>query len=170
MQSMNAAGLSLRDLEYVVAIADENHFGRAAERCNVSQPTLSVQVRKLEEALGLVLFERSNRRVLLTPAGQIIVRQARAVLAEAQRLLALASEGRGAPLTGRLVLAAIQTLGPYLFPLVLRPLREQYPLLMLSLSESRTAEIVEGLRDGRIDAALISLPLPLNGLAVAPLF
>ncbi|TXM94794.1 LysR family transcriptional regulator, partial [Methylobacterium sp. WL122] len=90
---MNIAGLSLRDLEYVVAIADEGHFGRAAERCNVSQPTLSVQVRKLEGALGLVLFERSNRRVLMTAPGQIIVRQARAVLAEAQRLLALASEG-----------------------------------------------------------------------------
>ena len=167
---MNLAGLSLRDLEYVAAVADEGHFGRAAERCNVSQPTLSVQVRKLETALGLTLFERSNRRVLLTEAGQIIVRQARVVLAEAQRLLALASEGRGAPLTGRLVLAAIQTLGPYLFPLVLRPLREQYPLLMLSLSESRTAEIIEGLRDGRIDAALVSLPVPQHGLAVAPLF
>ena len=91
---MNVSGLSLRDLEYAVAVAEENHFGRAAERCNVSQPTLSVQVRKLEEALGLVLFERGNRRVMLTPAGQSIVRQARTVLAEAQRLLVLASEGR----------------------------------------------------------------------------
>ncbi|HEV2542998.1 MAG TPA: LysR family transcriptional regulator, partial [Methylobacterium sp.] len=117
---MNLSGLSLRDLEYVVAVADEGHFGRAAERCNVSQPTLSVQVRKLENALGLTLFERSNRRVLLTMAGQGIVRQARVVLGEAQRLLALAVEGRGSPLTGRLVLAAIQTLGPYYFPLVLR--------------------------------------------------
>lgn len=167
---MNSSGLSLRDLEYAVAIADEGHFGRAAERCNVSQPTLSVQVRKLEAALGLALFERSNRRVLLTEAGQGIVRQARTVLAEAQRLLALASEGRGSPLTGRLVLAAIQTLGPYLFPLVLRPMRQHYPLLTLALSESRTAEIVQGLRDGRIDAALVSLPLPQGGLAVAPLF
>ena len=167
---MNLAGLSLRDLEYVVAVADEGHFGRAAERCNISQPTLSVQIRKLETTLGLTLFERSNRRILLTEAGQGIIRQARVVLAEAQRLLALASEGRGSPLTGRLVLAAIQTLGPYFFPLVLRPLREQYPLLMLSLSESRTTEIVEGLRDGRIDAALVSLPVAQHGLTVAPLF
>ena len=167
---MNVSGLSLRDIEYVVAVADENHFGRAAERCNVSQPTLSVQVRKLEEALGLVLFERGNRRVMLTPAGQSVIRQARAVLAEAQRLLALASEGRGAPLTGRLVLAAIQTLGPYLFPLVLRSLRQEFPLLALALSEARTAEILEGLRDGRIDAALISLPVPMSGLTVSPLF
>ncbi len=146
------------------------HFGRAAERCNVSQPTLSVQVRKLEELLGLPLFERGNRRVMLTPAGQTIVRQARVVMAEAQRLLVLASEGRGAPLTGRLVLAAIQTLGPYLFPLILRTLRQEFPLLALALSEARTAEILEGLRNGRIDAALVSLPVPASGLTVSPLF
>ncbi|MGC5779166.1 LysR substrate-binding domain-containing protein [Methylobacterium sp. NFXW15] len=167
---MNLSGLSLRDLEYVVAVADESHFGRAAERCNVSQPTLSVQIRKLEDALGLALFERSNRRVLLTEAGQAIVRQARTVLAEAQRLLAMASEGRGAPLTGRLSLAAIQTLGPYFFPLIMRSLREAFPLLSLSLSESRTADIVEGLREGRIDAALVSLPLTQARLTLSPLF
>ncbi|GJE25705.1 LysR substrate-binding domain-containing protein [Methylobacterium organophilum] len=167
---MNLSGLSLRDLEYVVAVADEGHFGRAAERCNVSQPTLSVQVRKLETALGLTLFERSNRRVLLTTAGQAIVRQARIVLGEAQRLLALATEGRGSPLTGRLVLAAIQTLGPYYFPLVLRRLRQDFPLLSLALSEARTAEILDGLRDGRIDAALISLPVAASGLTLSPLF
>ena len=167
---MNLAGLSLRDLEYVVALAEEHHFGRAAERCNVSQPTLSVQVRKLEEGLGIALFERGNRRVMTTPAGQAIVRQARTVLSEAQRLLVLASEGRGAPLTGRLVLAAIQTLGPYFFPLVLRSLRQEFPLLSLALNEARTAEILEGLRDGRIDAALVSLPLPTSGLTVSPLF
>jgi len=167
---MNFVGLSLRDLEYVVAVADEEHFGRAAERCNVSQPTLSVQVRKLEATLGLAVFERSNRRVLVTLAGRGIVRQARVVLAEAQRLLALAAEGHGSPLSGRLVLAAIQTLGPYYFPLVLRLLRQAFPLLSLALSEGRTAEILDGLRDGRIDAALISLPVPVSGLTVVPLF
>ncbi|MGY2047453.1 LysR substrate-binding domain-containing protein [Methylobacterium sp. JK268] len=167
---MNAAALSLRDLEYVVAVADENHFGRAAERCAVSQPTLSVQVRKLEEALGITIFERTNRRVLLTPAGQAVVRQARAVLAEAQRLVLLAHEGHGAPLSGRLVLAAIQTLGPYLFPHVLRQIRQDFPQLSLALSEGRTAGILEGLREGRLDAALISLPIPEAGLTVAPLF
>jgi LysR family hydrogen peroxide-inducible transcriptional activator len=167
---MNLSGLSLRDLEYVVAVADEGHFGRAAERCNVSQPTLSVQVRKLENTLGLALFERSNRGVLLTLAGQGIVRQARVVLAEAQRLLALAVEGRGSPLTGRLVLAAIQTLGPYYFPLILRLLRQEFPLLTLALSEARTAEILDGLRDGRIDAALLSLPVAASGLTLSPLF
>ncbi|SFV10843.1 LysR family transcriptional regulator, hydrogen peroxide-inducible genes activator [Methylobacterium sp. 174MFSha1.1] len=167
---MNASGLSLRDLEYVVALAEEGHFGRAAERCAVSQPTLSVQVRKLEEALGLVLFERSNRRVLLTPSGQAVVRQARAVLAEAKTLLMLAREGAGQGLRGRLVLAAIQTLGPYLFPQVLRGLRQAFPDLALALSEGRTAEILDALREGRADAALISLPIPDSGLTVAPLF
>ncbi|MEH3147127.1 MAG: LysR substrate-binding domain-containing protein [Methylobacterium frigidaeris] len=167
---MNFAGLSLRDLEYVVALADEGHFGRAAERCNVSQPTLSVQVRKLEGALGLVLFERSHRRVLLTAGGQAVVRQARTVLAEARRLLVLAREGSGAALSGRLVLAAIQTLGPYLFPQVLRRLRQDFPQVSLALSEGRTAEILDGLREGRVDAALLSLPLPESGLTVVPLF
>ncbi|GJD66099.1 LysR substrate-binding domain-containing protein [Methylobacterium frigidaeris] len=167
---MNVSGLSLRDLEYVVAVAEEGHFGRAAERCAVSQPTLSVQVRKLEEALGLILFERSNRRVLLTPSGQGVVRQARAVLAEARALLLLAREGAGRGLQGRLVLAAIQTLGPYLFPQVLRGLRQAFPDLSLSLSEGRTAEILDGLREGRADAALISLPIPDAGLTVVPLF
>jgi LysR family hydrogen peroxide-inducible transcriptional activator len=167
---MNVSGLSLRDLEYVVALAEESHFGRAAERCAVSQPTLSVQVRKLEEALGTVLFERSNRRVLLTPSGQAVVRQARAVLAEARALLLLAREGTGQGLRGRLVLAAIQTLGPYLFPQVLRGLRQAFPHLSLSLSEGRTAEILDALREGRADAALISLPIADSGLTVEPLF
>lgn len=167
---MNVSGLSLRDLEYVVAVAEEGHFGRAAERCAVSQPTLSVQVRKLEEALGLALFERSNRRVLMTPSGQAVVRQARAVLAEARALLLLAREGTGRGLRGRLVLAAIQTLGPYLFPQVLRGLRQAFPPLALSLSEGRTAEILDALREGRADAALISLPIPEAGLTVVPLF
>ncbi|WP_143739473.1 LysR family transcriptional regulator, partial [Methylobacterium radiotolerans] len=134
---MNLAGLSLRDLEYVVAVADEGHFGRAAERCNVSQPTLSVQVRKLETALGLTLFERSNRRILLTEARQANVRQARVVLAEAQRLLALVSAGRGSPLNGRFVLAALQTLVPSFCPLVLLPLREHFHFLSVCLFIAR---------------------------------
>ncbi|HEX2553344.1 MAG TPA: LysR substrate-binding domain-containing protein [Microvirga sp.] len=167
---MNVAGLSLRDLEYAVAVAEERHFGRAAERCNVSQPALSAQVRKLEEGLGVVLFERTSRRVLPTERGQAIVRQARHVLAEAQQLLVLAREGGEAPLSGPFALGAIQTLGPYFFPLVLRPLRAQYPRLALQLSEGRTAELVADLREGRIDAALLSPPFDETGLTVAPLF
>ncbi|GJD51002.1 Hydrogen peroxide-inducible genes activator [Methylobacterium crusticola] len=167
---MKVSALSLRDLEYAVAVAEESHFGRAAERCAVSQPTLSVQVRKLEEALGIVLFERTSRRVLLTPAGQAVVRQARLVLAEAQRLLLVAREGEDGRLSGRLLLAAIQTLGPYLFPQVLRGLRQEFPDVALALSEGRTAEILDGLREGRFDAALVSLPIAPAGFTVVPLF
>ncbi len=167
---MNLAGLSLRDLEYLVALADERHFGRAAERCHVSQPALSSQIRKLEELLAVILFERTSRRVLATTAGESIVCQARRVLSEAHKLMALAREGQGATMTGRLALAAIQTLGPYLFPLILRALRDAYPDLALNLSEGRTAEIVEGLRDGRLDAALLSSPIEETGLTIAPLF
>lgn len=166
---MNVAALSLRDLEYVVALAEERHFGRAAERCGVSQPALSAQIRKLEEALGLTLFERTSRRVLPTGGGDAVARQARAVLAEAQKLIAVAREGEGA-FAGRLALGAIQTLGPYLFPRVLRPLRERYPGLLLALSEGRTAELLDALRDGRLDAVLLSPPIDDAGLAVAPLF
>lgn len=169
---MNLAGLSLRDLEYVVALADERHFGRAALRCNVTQPTLSVQVRKLEEALGLPLFERLNRGVLPTAGGEAVVRQARTVLTEARRLLAVArpdAEAAG-PLAGRLVLAAIQTLGPYLFPHVLRDLRRAFPDTAFALSEGRTAGILSDLRDGAVDAALLSLPVETGGFVLAPLF
>ena len=171
-ERMNLTGLSLRDLEYVVALADERHFGRAAARCNVTQPTLSVQVRKLEAALGLALFERMTRGVLPTAGGEAVVRQARTVLAEARRLLAVARPGldEAAPLAGRLVLAAIQTLGPYLFPRVLRDLRRAFPGTAFALSEGRTAGILQDLRDGAVDAALVSLPLEAGGLVVAPLF
>lgn len=167
---MNVAGLSLRDLEYVVAVAETRHFGRAAERCNVSQPALSGQIRKLEDSLGILLFERTSRRVLSTPGGEAIVRQARSVLAEAQTLLAIAGERQIGPLAGRFALAAIPTLGPYLFPLVLRGLKAEFPELSLNLSEGRTADLLEGLRDGRLDAALVSLPLDEAGLTLAPLF
>lgn len=169
---MNSAALSLRDLEYAVAVAEERHFGRAAERCNVSQPALSAQIRKLEKTLGVTLFERTSRRVLPTEGGEAVVRQARTILAEAARLLAIAREGQGAhaAMSGRLALGAIQTLGPYLFPLVLRPLRDAFPELALSLSEGRTSDLLAALRSGRIDAALLSPPLDESGIDVTPLF
>ncbi|MBK1842617.1 LysR family transcriptional regulator [Azospirillum sp. YIM B02556] len=166
---MNLSGLSLRDLEYVVAVAELRHFGRAAERCAVSQPSLSAQIRKLEEALGLSLFERTSRKVLLTPRGEAVVAQARTVLEEARRLLALADGSEGA-LTGRLRLAAIHTLGPYLFPHILPPLRKAWPELTLILSEGRTDSLLEDLRDGRLDAVLLALPVETDGLVAEPLF
>ncbi len=166
---MTLAGLSLRDLEYVVAVAELRHFGRAAERCAVSQPSLSAQIRKLEETLGLALFERTSRKVLLTPRGEPIVAQARVVLDEARRLMALA-DGSDGRLTGRLRLAAIHTLGPYLFPHILPPLRSVWPDLTLILSEGRTDALLEELRDGRIDAVLLALPVESDGLVAEPLF
>ncbi|WP_434623483.1 LysR substrate-binding domain-containing protein [Azospirillum sp. B2RO_4] len=166
---MNLSGLSLRDLEYVVAVAELRHFGRAAERCAVSQPSLSAQIRKLEESLGLALFERTSRKVLLTPRGETIVAQARTVLEEARRLLALADGSDGA-LTGRLRLAAIHTLGPYLFPHILPVLRSTWPDLTLILSEGRTDSLLEELRDGRLDAVLLALPVEGDGLTAEPLF
>lgn len=167
---MNLAGLSLRDLEYVVTVEEERHFGRAALRCNVSQPALSSQLRKLEEALGVALFERTSRRVLPTETGLAVARQARRVLAEAAKLLEVASRGRQGGLKGRFALAAIQTLGPYLFPLVLKRLRELFPDLALTLSEGRTSDIIEGLREGRVDAALLSPPFDESGVASLPVF
>jgi LysR family hydrogen peroxide-inducible transcriptional activator len=166
---MNVAALSLRDLEYVVAVTEERHFGRAAERCNVSQPSLSAQIRRLEEALGLTLFERTSRKVLPTARGEAVARQARAVLAEAQKLLVVAQEGADA-LSGRLALGAIQTLGPYLFPRVLRDLRQGFPDLLLTLTEGRTADLLDALREGRLDAVLLSPPIDEVGLTLAPLF
>ncbi|PGH55359.1 LysR family transcriptional regulator [Azospirillum palustre] len=163
------SGLSLRDLEYVVAVAELRHFGRAAERCAVSQPSLSAQIRKLEELLGLSLFERTSRKVLLTPRGEAIVAQARIVLEEARRLLALANGSDGA-LSGRLRLAAIQTLGPYLFPHILPQLRSAWPELTLILSEGRTDSLLDELRDGRLDAVLLALPVEADGLTAEALF
>jgi LysR family hydrogen peroxide-inducible transcriptional activator len=166
---MNVAALSLRDLEYVVAVTEERHFGRAAERCHVSQPALSAQIKRLEEALGLSLFERTSRKVLPTARGEAVARQARAVLAEAQKLIVVAQHG-GDALSGRLALGAIQTLGPYLFPRVLRALRQRFPNLALTLAEGRTADLLEGLREGRLDAVLLSPPVDSSGLALARLF
>ena len=119
---MNFSGLSLRDLEYVVAIADHGSFVRAAEHCRVAQPSLSAQVRKLESWIGIVIFERTTRRVLITAEGQAFVEQARRVLAEARLLFTIAQRS-DEPFGGSLRLAAISTLGPYLFPRILAQLR-----------------------------------------------
>ncbi|NUB15979.1 LysR family transcriptional regulator, partial [Azospirillum brasilense] len=166
---MNLAGLSLRDLEYVVAVAEQRHFGKAAERCSVSQPSLSAQIRKLEDLLGIPLFERTSRRVLPTPQGEVVIRQARIVLEEARRLLALA-RGTAEGLHGPLAIAAIQTLGPYLFPHVLPAMRRHLPDVQLVLSEGRTDGLLEELREGRLDAILLALPVEAEGLTCDALF
>jgi LysR family transcriptional regulator, hydrogen peroxide-inducible genes activator len=166
---MTLAALSLRDLEYLVSVAEHRHFGHAAEACAVSQPTLSAQIQKLEALLGCAVFERTSRRVLVTGKGEAVLRQARAVLAEAHRLLDLAHSQDG-PLHGPCRIGAIPTLGPYLFPQILRPLRLAYPALELVLSEAKTAELFDRLAAGTLDVALLSPPLPPDGLVGAELF
>ena len=161
--------MNLRDLRYLVALADERHFGRAAERCFVSQPTLSAQVRKLEEYLGVPLVERQPRRVTLTSAGEKIVERARRLLLEADSIVELAKTDRD-PLSGAIKLALIPTVGPYLLPHVARRLRKDLPRLKLMLYEFQTAPLLEKLRAGEIDMGILALPVPLDGLEAEALY
>jgi LysR family transcriptional regulator, hydrogen peroxide-inducible genes activator len=167
--AMNLSGLSLRDLEYVVAIADHGSFVRAAEHCRVAQPSLSAQVRKLETWLRIVIFERTTRRVIVTAEGKSFIQQARRVLAEA-RLLSTIARASDEPFGGSLRLAAISTLGPYLFPRILPGLRKRYPELGLVLSEGLTSELVPKLIEGEIDAVLLSLPQTDSNVTTATIF
>ena len=160
--------LSLRDLEYAVAVAEEKHFGRAAARCHVSQPALSTQVKKLEDTLGVRLFERTPRGVIVTESGAGLIRQARRTLEEGRRLIELAAAGEA--LSGALRVDAIATLGPYIAPHILRPLRERFPNVEFVLREGRTEQIVASLGAGETDLALISTPIHGEGLALIPLF
>jgi len=150
------AGLSLRDLEYVEAVAELQHFGRAAERCNVSQPALSEQVRKLEAHLGVTIFERTKRRVAVTAQGRVLLQHIERLLSEARNLLAQGGQDAGR-LSGVLQLGAIETLGPYYLPGLLKLLRAALPAISLRLTENRTAALVERLRHGALDVILAVL-------------
>lgn len=147
--------MNLQDLRYLVAVADHRHFGRAAEACNVSQPTLSSQIRKLEEELGVKLLERTNKRVELTPVGSRILVHAQRALDEAREMQEVASAARD-PLVGPLKLGVIPTLAPYLMPLILEPLRRDYPGLTIELWEDQTHSLVDALRNHRLDAVLLA--------------
>ena len=149
--------MNLQEIRYLVAVAEQRHFGRAAEVCNVSQPTLSNQIRKLEEELGVTLLERTNKRVDLTPVGGQILVHAQRALAEAEQMEALARASRD-PLVGPLKLGVIPTLAPYLLPLILKPLKQAYPRLTIELWEDQTRSLIEGLRNHRLDAALLATP------------
>ena len=161
--------MNLRDLRYLVALADERHFGKAAERCYVSQPTLSAQIRKLEEYLGVPLVERQPKRVSITPAGAKIVERARRVLQEADAIVELAKTDRD-PLGGALKVALIPTVGPYLLPHIVRRLKRALPRLKLLLYEYQTAPLLEKLRDGEIDMGILALPVALDGLEATELY
>jgi LysR family hydrogen peroxide-inducible transcriptional activator len=160
--------MNLRDLEYLLAVADSGHFGKAARRCGVSQPTLSMQLKKLEGELGVVLFERGVRPAQPTAAGHEVVREARAILAAAARLKEIARQ-RADPLTGLVRLGVIPTLGPYLLPVILAPIRERFPGLQLHLVEQRTERLLAELRRGELDAAILSPPFDTAGIDRLPL-
>ena len=148
--------MNLRDLKYLVAVAEHRHFGRAAAACFVTQPTLSTQVKKLEEQLGVTLIER-GRKVLLTPVGEAIVAQARTVLHGVAELSRLADAHRD-PLGGDFRLGIIPTVAPYLLPLVLTPVRRALPNLNVQLTEGQTANILAMLLAGELDAVVLALP------------
>ncbi|MDH5232932.1 MAG: LysR substrate-binding domain-containing protein [Gammaproteobacteria bacterium] len=161
--------MNLRDLEYVIAVAETHHFGKAATRCYVSQPTLSGQIKKLEEQLGVVIFERTNRSVEITPIGEKIISHARLILEQADAIKQLAQASRD-PLAGVLRIGAIPTLSPYLMPLILLPFKKAYPQLKLALSEEITDTLLARLRNHEIDAALIATNINENDLVTVALF
>lgn len=150
--------MNLRDLRYLVAVAEHRHFGRAAEACFVSQPTLSTQLKKLEETLGVMLIERTNRQVMLTVAGEQIVAQAQKVLFEVNALTAMA-EQHADPLGGEFKLGIIPTLAPYILPKILTPIATAFPNLKLQLTEAQTGPLTAMLKQGDLDAVLLALPL-----------
>ncbi|MFM7331443.1 MAG: LysR substrate-binding domain-containing protein [Brachymonas sp.] len=161
--------MTLTELKYIVALAREKHFGRAAEACFISQPTLSVSIKKLEEELDVKLFERSANEVTVTPLGEEIVRQAHTVLEQASQIKEIAKRGKD-PLAGSLRLGVIYTIGPYLLPDLVRQVIARTPQMPLMLQENFTVKLLEMLRMGEIDCAILAEPFPDTGLAHAPLY
>jgi LysR family transcriptional regulator, hydrogen peroxide-inducible genes activator len=161
--------MTLTELRYVVAVAHERHFGRAAESCHVSQPTLSVAIRKLEEELGVRLFERRAAQIALTDIGERVVTQAKRVLEEASAVREIARQGRD-PLAAPLRVGTIYTIGPYLLPGLIRQLQKKAPQMQLLLSENFTVKLIEQVRNGEIDVAIMALPLPPSGLSMQAVY
>ena len=161
--------MTLTELKYIVAVAREKHFGRAAEACFVSQPTLSVGIKNLEEELQVKLFERSANEVTVTALGEAIVRQAQSVLDQAASIKDIAKRGKD-PLSGPLRLGVIYTIAPYLLPELVRHSIDKSPQMPLMLQENFTVKLLEMLRTGEIDCAIMAEPFPDAGLAIAPLY
>ena len=161
--------MTLTELRYMVAVARERHFGRAAEACHVSQPTLSVAIKKLEDELDVKLFERGGSEVSVTPLGEEIVRQAQAVVEQAQAIREIAKRGKD-PLSGPLRMGIIYTIGPYLLPDLVKNTIERTPQMPLLLQENFTLKLLEMLRTGELDCAILAEPFPDAGLAIAPLY
>jgi len=161
--------MTLTELKYIVAVARERHFGRAAEACFVSQPTLSVAVKKLEDELDLKIFERGGAEVSVTPLGEQIVRQAQQVIEQAAAIKEIAKLGKD-PVSGPLRLGVIYTIGPYLLPDLVRQAIDRVPQMPLMLQENFTSKLLEMLRTGELDCAILAEPFPDAGLAVAALY
>ncbi|MGE3162447.1 MAG: hydrogen peroxide-inducible genes activator [Burkholderiales bacterium] len=161
--------MTLTELRYIVAVARERHFGRAAETCFVSQPTLSVAIKKLEEELGVVLFERGPGEVTVTPVGSRVVEQAQRVLEEAARVKDLAQAAKD-PLAGPLRLGAIYTIGPYLLPKLIPVLRRKAPTMQLLIQENYTHKLAEALKQGEADVIVVALPFAEPGVATRAVY
>src|SRR6201996_1156987 len=161
--------MNLKDLKYLVALADAGHFGKAAERTFVSQPTLSAQIKKLEDYLGVKLVERQPKNVQLTEVGRQVVMRARRMLSEGDEIIAVARHNTD-PLAGKLKMALIPTIGPYLLPRVMAKLRKALPNLRLMLYEYQTEALLTRLRDGEIDLGIVALPVAPDGIESRELY
>lgn len=163
------ANMNIRDLKYLVALADHRHFGNAAEACFVSQPALSMQIKKLEEVLGVQLIERTSKSVRLTEIGHSLTQHAREILHRVEMMKEVAKQSKD-PLSGEFQLGIIPTLAPYLIPHIIPSLLKTFPKLTIYLIEEQTANLVNKLRHGKLDAAILGLPLPNHDFITTPLF
>ena len=161
--------MNLRDLRYLVALADHKHFGRAAEACFVSQPTLSTQLKKFEDEIGMALVERNPRNVMLTEVGEAVVARARIILREADEIKAIARRAKD-PESGTVRLGIFPTLGPYLLPHIVPNIVKRFPKLELILVEEKTEVLLKKLHDGELDAAVLALPIHDDSLHAEFLF
>lgn len=161
--------MTLTELKYIVAVARERHFGKAAEACFVSQPTLSVAIKKLEDELDIKLFERNTNEITLTRLGEQVVQQAQRVLEEAAQIKEIAKHGKD-PLTGPLSLGLIYTIAPYVLPALMRQAIDRTPQMPLMLTENFTHKLLLMLRQGELDCAILAEPFDTTGLATAPLY
>lgn len=161
--------MNLRDLQYLIAVAETQHFGKAAKACFVSQPTLSGQIKKLEQELGITIFERTNRSVEITAVGKEILQHARTMIEQADTIKQLA-RSHSDPMSGILSLGAIPTISPYLMPLILKPLQQQYPQMRLVISEEQTDVLLQRLENHQIDAAILATDHSQTDFSKIPLY
>ncbi len=160
---------SIKQLKYLVAVAEHRHFSKAAEACFITQSTLSTAIRELERQLGVVVFERNRKSVLITPAGEKLLAQARTILGDVEDFVSLAKAESG-PLAGEIRLGVIPTIGPFLLPKILSELRRHYGKLRLYLKEEISARLATLLRQGELDLLMLAFPYPLRDVETVPLF